>query len=360
MVALWILRVVFILIAGSIALTWSRVEVEVVAAGYYWIWAVPLVLSIGIVVADILVREKKVESIGSIYFGLIVGFLLNFMTMQILEPYFANIPKIDEQNTLKAATSITLTVVFCYTTISFILQTKDDFRFIVPYVQFAREVKGIKPFLLDTSVIIDGRIADVIESGVLNQNILVPKFVLDELQTIANATDKTRKARGRRGLDVLSKMRSNEQLELQVYDTEHPELAGQSSSRQIVQLAKILDGKIITNDYNLDKVADLHSVETINLNELAKAVKPFYLPGEKITTTIVRPGEGPGQGVGYLDDGTMIVVENAREIIGKSVEVSVTRVLQTSAGRMVFASLSGPFGGNKDSGPKDKRTKNAS
>lgn len=338
---LWVLRIVFILLAGSVGLIWTKLELPLLANGYYWILPLTLGLAILIVLGDIWVREKRIDTISSIYFGIIVGLFLNFMAMLALDPYFNELITNNKQNgeAIRTACSLTLGIVLCYITTSFIIQTKDDFRFIVPYVQFAREFKGIRPYLLDTSVIIDGRIADVVESGILDQKLLVPHFVLNELQTIADSGEKIRRARGRRGLDILNRLRSNKEIDMTIYDRDHPELAGQPVDQKLVLLATILEGKIVTNDYNLNKVARLQNVKVINLNDLANAVKSNFLPGERIATKVVRPGEAVGQGVGYLDDGTMIVIEDGREYVGREVSVAVTSVLQTSAGRMIFAAL---------------------
>jgi uncharacterized protein YacL len=225
--------------------------------------------------------------------------------------------------------------------ISFLLQTKDDFRFVIPYVEFSKEVKGRRPYILDTSVVIDGRIADVVEANVLDSQLIMPRFVITELQAIADSSDRLRRSRGRRGLDILNKLRSNPKVDLEIYDRDLPEFAGQNVDLRLVSLAKHLEGKLVTNDYNLNKVARLHGVGVVNLNDLANALKPVFLPGEHLEVRIVKPGEEPGQGVGYLDDGSMVVVEAGRDHVGEGVQIAVTSVLQTSAGRMVFGRLEG-------------------
>ena len=230
-------------------------------------------------------------------------------------------------------------LVLCYVCISLLMQTKDDFRFIIPYVEFAKEVKGLKPCILDTSVVIDGRIADVVETRIFDGQLIMPKFVIGELQGIADSSDRLRRGRGRRGLDILNRLRNNPDIELVIYERDLPEFAGLSVDLKLVALAKHLQGKLITNDYNLNKVARLQGVAVINLNDLANALKPVFLPGERIDVRIVKAGEEPGQGVGYLEDGTMVVIESGREHINQTVAVAVTSVLQTSAGRMVFGKV---------------------
>jgi uncharacterized protein YacL len=237
---------------------------------------------------------------------------------------------------VRRALQLPLGMIICYTCISVLMQTKDDFRFIIPYVEFAKEVKGLKPYILDTSVVIDGRIADLAETNVLDSQLIMPRFVLGELQGIADSSDKLRRARGRRGLDILNRLRSNPGVDLKIYDRELPEFVNQPVDMKLVLLAKHLGGKVVTGDYNLNKVAKLHNVQVVNLNDISNSLKPVFLPGEALAVRIVKAGEEAGQGVGYLDDGTMIVVEGGREHVGKEVKISVTSVLQTSAGRMIF------------------------
>jgi uncharacterized protein YacL len=216
------------------------------------------------------------------------------------------------------------------------MQTKDDFRFVIPYVEFSREVKGTKPLILDTSVVIDGRIADVVETQIIDGPLIMPKFVISELQGIADSSDRLRRSRGRRGLDILARLQANPKVDVQIFDRELPEFAGQPVDLKLVALATHLKGKLITNDYNLNKVAKVQDVEVVNLNDLTNALKPSFLPGEQVVVRVIKAGEEAGQGVGYLDDGTMVVIESGRDHIGQQVSLVVTSVLQTSAGRMVF------------------------
>ena len=224
----------------------------------------------------------------------------------------------------------------CYSCISLVLQTKDDFRFIIPYVEFSKEVKGLKPYILDTSVVIDGRIADVVETRLFDNQLIMPRFVLAELQGIADSSDKMKRSRGRRGLDILNQLRTNELVDLKIHDRETPDMENQPVDMKLVLLAKMIEGKVVTGDYNLNKVAKLHNVEVINLNDLANSLKPVFLPGEELVVRVVKLGEEDTQGVGYLDDGTMIVIQNGRPYVNQNVKIMVTSVLQSSAGRMIF------------------------
>ncbi len=296
-------------------------------------WAVfvgILLVSSLVVAVDTLSPRKPLDVISSVYFGLIVGLFLSYVVGLALSPVMPLAPWPRE------CIRLVMALVLCYTCISLLMQTRNDFRFVIPYVEFSKEVKGLKPFVLDTSVVIDGRIADVVETKVLDSQLIMPRFVLGELQGIADSSDRLRRSRGRRGLDILNRLRSNPGIDLQIFDRNLPEFEGQPVDLKLVLLAKHLDGKVVTNDYNLNKVARLHGVDVINLNDLANALKPIFLPGESLEVQLVKPGEEPGQGIGYLDDGTMIVVEGGREHLNKLVKVAVTSVLQTSAGRMIF------------------------
>ncbi|PRO64633.1 PIN/TRAM domain-containing protein [Alkalicoccus urumqiensis] len=189
--------------------------------------------------------------------------------------------------------------------------------------------------ILDTSVIIDGRIADICQAGFIEGTLLIPEFVLEELQHIADSSDVLKRNRGRRGLDILNKIQKELDVDVEIYEGDFEEIHEVDS--KLVKLAKLLDGYVVTNDFNLNKVCDLQGVPVLNINDLANAVKPVVLPGEEMAVQVIKDGKEHNQGVAYLDDGTMIVVEEGRTYIGKTIEVVVTSVLQTSAGRMIFA-----------------------
>jgi uncharacterized protein YacL len=191
--------------------------------------------------------------------------------------------------------------------------------------------------ILDTSVIIDGRIADICETDFLEGPLVVPQFVLQELQHIADSADNLKRARGRRGLDILNRMQKGDAVEVRVVDEDYPEI--REVDAKLIALAREMHAKIITNDFNLNKVAQLQGVPVLNINQLANALKPMVLPGEILSLQIMREGKEQGQGVAYLDDGTMVVVENASRLLGQEVEASVTSILQTTAGRMIFTTL---------------------
>jgi uncharacterized protein YacL len=340
--ALLILRCVFIAVA--IALGFQLAKSDLLAGDIAWLPWVGflgvLLIAGGVLVADSAVRRKKLDTITAVYFGMFIGLVLTYVFGIALTPLLAGLNK-----DLVTWIQLFIATIMCYSCISVLLQTKDDFRFIIPYVEFAKEVKGLKPYVLDTSVVIDGRIADVVETRVIDNQLIMPQFVIAELQHIADNSDKLKRNRGRRGLDILNKLRNDAKVDLVIYDRELPEFAGQSVDQKLVLLAKHLDGKVVTNDYNLNKVAKLHNVGVINLNDIANSLKPVFLPGESIEVRITKPGEEPGQGVGYLEDGTMVVIEGGREHVGEEVFALVTSVLQTSAGRMVFGRYEHRAGG---------------
>ena len=353
---LLILRGCFLIILIGVA-TWITTFLKPYDTPSYPILLFSGVLCAGalIVGTDILVRKKQITSLSAIYFGLFLGLLLGWLFSLALEPFKGEKGLTEGQI---QAIRVLLTVFCCYITISTLIQTKDEFRFIIPYVEFSKDVKGGRPLVLDTSVIIDGRIADICDTRFIDTKLVVPRFVLQELQSVADSSDKLKRNRGRRGLDMLKRMQVNPKIDLQVHEANLTELADvQKVDERLVVLAKVMGARVVTNDYNLNKIAQLQGVEVINLNELANALKTVALPGELLTVRLVKQGDQIGQGVGYLPDGTMVVVEQARSYIGQEVAITVTSVLQTPAGRMIFGrieSRSGSTGSSATHTPLEK------
>jgi uncharacterized protein YacL len=268
--------------------------------------------------------------------ALVVGVLLGLLFTLLLYPLIAPIEHFGKP------LMFVLGFVLVYLGVQASMSMKTELRrFLPPYTGAGVEAQPVQNFkILDTNVIIDGRIADICRTGFLEEPIYVPGFVLDELQLIADSSDGLKRARGRRGLDILNAMQKELNLVVRTFDGP---LAGDSDQvdAKLVKLAKHLNGTIVTNDFNLNKVAELQGVPVLNVNELANALKPVLLPGEEMTATIIKEGKEASQGIAYLDDGTMVVVEGARRHIGEKVTVSVTSVLQTVAGKMIFANLKG-------------------
>ena len=292
------------------------------------------------VTGDLFVRHKQITTLSSVYFGLMLGLVIGSLFSMALEPILLTGPSSTKD--LVQPLRLLITLVCCYVAVSTLLQTKDEFRFIIPYVEFSKQVKGGRPLVLDTSVIIDGRIADICDTRVIDAKLIVPRFVLQELQHIADSADKLKRNRGRRGLDMLKRLQGNPKVELQVHEANLTELRDvQKVDERLVVFAKALGARVVTNDFNLNKIAQLQGVDVINLNEVANALKSVALPGEILNVRLVKPGDQLGQGVGYLDDGTMVVVEQGRSVIGQEVGITVTSVLQTNAGRMIFGRIEG-------------------
>jgi uncharacterized protein YacL len=200
---------------------------------------------------------------------------------------------------------------------------------------FGGEVSAKTSFkILDTSVIIDGRIADIVETGFVDGALVIPQFVLHELQMVADSSDGMKRNRGRRGLDILQRIQKMPQLTVQIVEEDFPNV--KEVDMKLIELAKVYNCKIVTNDFNLNKVAQLHGVDVLNINELANSMRPVVLPGELMRVFILKEGKEFNQGVAYLDDGTMVVVDNARKMISKTIDIAVTSVLQTTAGKMIF------------------------
>ncbi len=316
----------------------------IIGASYYALDALGLIpffvtLLVGLLVltTDVLVRNKQITTISAVYFGLLLGLLLGTLFSAAITPV---LPKSLQNGTNEEAVKLLITAVCCYVAVSTLLQTKDEFRFIIPYVEFSKQIKGAKPLVLDTSVIIDGRIADICDTRFIDTRMIVPRFVLQELQHIADSSDKLKRNRGRRGLDMLKRMQTNPKVDLQINEANLPELRDiHKVDERLVILARSLGARVVTNDFNLNKIAQLQGVEVINLNELANAMKSVALPGETLLVRLVKQGDQVGQGVGYLEDGTMVVVEQGRSHLGHEVLIAVTSVLQTPAGRMIFGKM---------------------
>lgn len=347
---LWVVRGLFIIlslgVATSIALQGSSQfdtpNVKAIASWTPSLFFIAVLLGVLAVIAlDIFTRNKQITTLSAIYFGLILGLLFGDLFSRAIDP----IVNTDSTKWVLTPLRILITLFFCYICVSTLFQTKDDFRFIIPYVEFSKQIKGGKPLVLDTSVIIDGRIADICDTKIIDTKLIVPRFVLHELQNVADSGDKLRRNRGRRGMDMLKRMQSNPKVDLHIHEGNIPELQDvHEVDQRLVILAKALSARVVTNDYNLNKVAQLQGVEVININELANALKSVALPGEVLKVKLIKPGDQIGQGVGYLDDGTMVVVEQGRALIGQDINATVTSVLQTSAGRMIFGRADGKSG----------------
>jgi uncharacterized protein YacL len=268
-----------------------------------------------------------------VIFGGTFGLFLGLVIAQLLGYAFSGL----QNSTIRISISVILSCVFGY--IGLVLGGKKVEEFKWPgwgfFAKGSQKKDGGK--ILDTSVIIDGRVADICETDFLEGPLIIPQFILQELQHIADSADSLKRARGRRGLDILNRMQKGDTVEVQVVDDDYPDI--KEVDAKLIALAREMNAKVVTNDFNLNKVAQLQGVLVLNINQLANALKPMVLPGEVLHLQIMREGKEQGQGVAYLDDGTMVVVENASRHLGQKVEASVTSILQTTAGRMIFTTL---------------------
>ena len=292
-------------------------------------------LAIGLIIANLLGNAfARIPIIGS-YFPIIFSIVLGYLGVRLT---------IKKRKELSGSFDFIKEILRNREAAKAAKEVKEEEKVVEPPAERAKvnlvklqEHKNKNYKLLDTNVIIDGRIADICKTGFLEGTLLIPVFVLEELQYIADSSDTLRRVRGRRGLDVLQKIREDESnhLEVEIMNVDFDDVQGVDS--KLVRLAQKLGGKIITNDFNLNKVAQLRGVEVLNINELSNAVKPVVIPGETMRVQVVKDGKEPGQGVAYLDDGTMIVIENGHRYLSRTISVEVTSALQTSAGRMIFA-----------------------
>jgi len=286
----------------------------------------------GVVAGIIIILERGMRTVStrglsSVVFGLILGLIMSKLVSDALQLMIA------EADVL-LSTRLVVTLVLCYLGMALALRGREEFNIIIPYVRLKRHDQGEDIIILDTSAIIDGRIIDICKAKFISARLVVPRFVLKELQQIADSSDYVKRQRGRRGLDILHSLQKTANLSVTVHEESFPDI--KEVDAKIVQLAKLLDAKILTLDFNLNKVAEIQGATVLNINELANALKPVVYPGEIMEVKLLKEGKEHDQAIGYLDDGTMIVVEDGRRLIGKTVKSVVTSVLQTQAGRMIF------------------------
>ena len=331
----WCLR--FMLLALVLAAVWLNYDkIADQPSHFWWLLAFGVIMVLTVVVIDVFLPKNRLSVMAGVFFGLMVGLLISLglaLVVDMIDTFY----RLGLTSEAKVGAKSVIGICVCYLVITIVMRTKDDVRFVIPYVEFAKQTKGSRPIVLDTSAIVDGRIADLCQSRLFDAPILVPRFVLHELQLIADSADKLKRNRGRRGLDILNKMQNNPMIDIEIDDTALPEVEGLAGvDQKLLAFSKVRDGKLATTDYNLSKVAQVRGVDVININDLANSLKVVALPGETMQIRIIKPGEEEDQGVGYLEDGTMVVVEGARNKIGREVQLSVTSSLQTSAGKMIF------------------------
>ncbi|MBU6410585.1 MAG: TRAM domain-containing protein [Verrucomicrobia bacterium] len=330
---LWPIRILFLALCVMAGYAISQVGEEFVNIPHSGVFGMLMGFGFGglLIALDEMLKGFSLRAFSAITFGLMLGTLVALLLDR--SGLFEHVP--DPQRWL-----VRLGLFLSFGYIGMILamrSNKEDFSLIIPYVRFSPQNKPDKLLLLDTSVIIDGRIADLIGTHVLEGMVVVPRFVLREIQQVADSGDAIKRGRGRRGLEMLNRIQRNSDIEVRIHDGDFPDEKDVDS--KLIRLARNLNARLFTNDFNLAKVASFQKVDCINIHEVAKCLKAILLPGEVLQLKIVREGKDKGQGVGYLPDGTMVVVNNGQSRIGEQVEVEVQTLLQTGAGIIVFADL---------------------
>jgi uncharacterized protein YacL len=293
----------------------------------------------GLLVGGILVavesfgRKVSLKGLSSAVFGLILGLLLATLGAKFLSIF---IPL--EAEALREI-KVFLTLACVYFGLTLGLKGKSEFSLVIPYVKFKRQELKEEQIVVDTSSIIDGRILDVVKTGFLEAKLLIPRFVLNELRALADSTDHLKRQKGKRGIEILHSLNKEPMVEVEIYD-ENVE-GVDTVDEKIVKLGYSLDAKVLTTDYNLNRIAQLQGVKVLNINDLSNALKPTFIAGERFSLKLIKEGKEQNQAVGYLEDGTMVVVENAKWMVGKTVEIEVTSILQSPSGRIVFTKLVG-------------------
>lgn len=293
--------------------------------------AIGFLISTLVLSLDIFFKQYTVRNILAVLIGFALGLAIHKLFMMVIS--YADFPAEDVSQFAVASA-----IIFSYLGVITILRGQDEFTMMIPFVTLDTKGSTEEMILLDTSVIIDGRIADIVKTNFMSNKFILPRFVLKELQLIADSSDPLKRNRGRRGLDVLNKIKQIPSINVKINEMDFPEF--NTVDAKLVRMGQAMNAKVFTNDYNLNKVAELQGVKVLNINELANALKPIVMPGEMMQVKILKEGKEHDQGVAYLDDGTMVVVDNSRRRIGQTLSVTITSVLQTQAGRMIFAKLS--------------------
>jgi len=299
-------------------------------------WLIPVIVSLalaGVFLAiDLLTPRKKISTISGVVFGLMAGLMVAWIFSAVIDLV---VQSWDFQGgEIVSAIKVLLGVSFGFLGITMVIQTQDEFRLVIPYVEFAKQMRGPLPLLLDTSALIDARIADIAASGLIQQTIVIPEFVIEELQLLADARDRMKRNKGHRGLEIVTKLQRMNGVDVMI---DASPVSKKAVDLALVELATRMPAMLVTLDVALSRIATIQNIPTLNINDLANALKPVVIPGKMIHVELIKPGEQHGQAVGYLPDGTMVVAEDGYEYIGQTRDLVITSSMQTAAGRLLFA-----------------------
>jgi len=296
--------------------------------------AIGAAIGIVIVLFEVFARRVSLKGLSSAVFGVLLGLLLAWIFSETLNQF--SLPQ-DFPSQVVNNTKLFVTFIFVYLGLTLGIKGKDDFHLVIPYVKFKRQEMKEEVIVMDTSVIIDGRILDIVKTKFVEAKFLVPRFVLNELHALSDSTDHMKRQKGKRGIEILHSLKKEPNVDVEISDQAVEGV--KSVDEKIIRLGQEQDAKVMTTDYNLNRIAQLQGVGVLNINDLANALKPTFIAGQRFQLKLIKEGKEHNQAIGYLEDGTMVVVEGARRLIGKTVSIEVTSILQSSSGRIVFTKL---------------------
>jgi len=324
---LFFLRVLFVLIFTGLGYSLGA-ENQLIFAG------IGFFIGIIVVCFEALARQVSLKGLSSAVFGIILGLSLSWIFSQTLNQFpLAR----DFSPELVHVVKLFVTFIFVYLGLTLGIKGKDEFSLVIPYVKFKRQGMREEAIVIDTSSIIDGRILDIVKTKFVEAKFMVPRFVLNELHALSDSTDHMKRQKGKRGIEILHSLKKEQNIEVEIYDQNVEGV--KSVDEKIIKLAQELDAKVLTTDYNLNRIAQLQGVDVLNINDLANALKSTFISGQRFSLKLIKEGKEHNQAIGYLEDGTMVVVEAGKRLLGKTVNVEVTSVLQSPSGRIVFTKL---------------------
>ncbi|HNZ66196.1 MAG TPA: PIN domain-containing protein [Planctomycetota bacterium] len=341
--ALFFLRLLFVVTSSSVS---YQISVGITGSAPFApvnIFSILLgtLISIGIILLEIQYSSRFISAIFTIILGLLIGFIASNLFIQafLLVPHIQVLRKISPSHKailVQESLEVGVTFFFCYLSLVVLFKTKNRYKILIPFIELNKEEEEkAQHFIIDTSVIIDGRILGMLETKLLNGIIIIPKFIIQEIQTLADTSDRSKRIRGRRGLEILTQIEQKPNLQIRYDNETYPQI--KKVDDKLICLAKRYSGILVTNDFNLNKIATLQHIDVININAVANALRPPVLPGNVLQIRVIKQGEDPNQGIGYLEDGTVVVIDNGWGQPEKIIDVVVTNVLQTNVGRMIFA-----------------------